>query len=122
LVSAYVAFGTIRGLFIFVKIGARSPRPHLVDVFGDSLKIPDPNSAGDGGIESGGMLDVRCSAHYPNTTIPQFLLKLLISGLTAVSRIDIITIDMNCTIQHYLGQKLLTIKRDYPAPGQRRGK
>jgi hypothetical protein len=37
-VSAYTAFGTIRGLFIFVKVGARSPRPHLVGVFSDSLK------------------------------------------------------------------------------------
>jgi hypothetical protein len=37
-----VAFGTIRGLFIFVKVGARSPRPHLVGVFPDSLKSPDP--------------------------------------------------------------------------------
>jgi hypothetical protein len=27
------AFGIIRGLFIFVKVGARSPRPHLVGVF-----------------------------------------------------------------------------------------
>jgi len=41
-VNAYGAFGTIRGLFIFVKVGARSPRPHLVGVFSDSLKIPDP--------------------------------------------------------------------------------
>jgi hypothetical protein len=42
-VSAYGAFGTIRGLFIFVKVGARSPRPHLVGVFSDSLNLPDPN-------------------------------------------------------------------------------
>jgi hypothetical protein len=41
-VSAYGAFGTIRGLFIFVKVGARSPRPHLVGVFSDTLKIPNP--------------------------------------------------------------------------------
>ncbi len=41
-VSAYGAFGTIRGLFIFVKVGARSPRPHLVGVFSDSLCRGDP--------------------------------------------------------------------------------
>jgi len=43
-ISVYRAFGTIRGLFIFVKVGARSPRPHLVVEFSDSLKTPDPNS------------------------------------------------------------------------------
>jgi hypothetical protein len=32
-VRFYGAFGTIRGLFIFVKVGARFPRPHLVDLF-----------------------------------------------------------------------------------------
>jgi hypothetical protein len=37
--SAYTEFGTIRGLFIIVKVGARSPRPHLVDVFSDSLLV-----------------------------------------------------------------------------------
>ncbi len=36
-VSAYGAFGTIRRLFVFVKVGARSPRPHLVGVFSDRL-------------------------------------------------------------------------------------
>lgn len=35
--SAYGAFATIRGLFIIVKVGARSPRPHIVGVFSDSL-------------------------------------------------------------------------------------
>jgi hypothetical protein len=42
--SAYGAFATIRGLFIIVKVGARSPRPHIVGVFSDSLKSPDPCS------------------------------------------------------------------------------
>jgi hypothetical protein len=42
-VNAYGAFGTIRGLFIFVKVGARSPRPHLVGVFPDSLINFDPS-------------------------------------------------------------------------------
>ena len=37
--SAYAEFGTIRGLFIVVKVGARSPRPHLFGVFSDSLNI-----------------------------------------------------------------------------------
>jgi hypothetical protein len=41
-VSAHRAFGTIQGLFIFVKVGARSPRPHLVVEFSDSLNLPDP--------------------------------------------------------------------------------
>jgi hypothetical protein len=33
----YGAFGTIRDLFIFVKVGARFPRPHLAGVFSDIL-------------------------------------------------------------------------------------
>ena len=33
----------IRGLFIFVKVGARFPRPHIVGEFSDSLKSPDPD-------------------------------------------------------------------------------
>jgi hypothetical protein len=35
--SAYEAFGTIKGLFIIVKVGARFPRPHLFGLFSDSL-------------------------------------------------------------------------------------
>jgi hypothetical protein len=35
--SAYGAFGMIKDLFIIVKVGARSPRPHLVGVFSDRL-------------------------------------------------------------------------------------
>jgi hypothetical protein len=30
--SAYEAFGTISGLFIFVKVGARFPRPQTMDI------------------------------------------------------------------------------------------
>jgi hypothetical protein len=30
--SAYVAFGTIRDLFIFVKVGARFPRPQTMNI------------------------------------------------------------------------------------------
>jgi len=33
----YGVFGAIRGLFFFVQVGARFPRPHLVDMFSDSL-------------------------------------------------------------------------------------
>ncbi len=36
-VRTYGVFGTIRGLLIFVKVGARGPRPHLLDVFSDRL-------------------------------------------------------------------------------------
>ena len=32
----------IRGLLIYVKVGARSPRPHLFGVFSDRLLGPGP--------------------------------------------------------------------------------
>jgi len=36
----YVAFGTIGEHFIYVKVGARFPRPHRVAVFSDKLLGP----------------------------------------------------------------------------------
>ena len=32
-ISTYTVFGAIPGLFFFVQVGARSPRPPLVDEF-----------------------------------------------------------------------------------------
>ena len=36
-VRTYGVFGTTPGLFIFVKVGARSPRPHLFGLVSDNL-------------------------------------------------------------------------------------
>jgi len=41
-IRVYAAFGIIGEHFIYVKVGARFPRPHLVGVFSDSLYLPDP--------------------------------------------------------------------------------
>jgi len=37
--KTYAVFGAIRDLFVFVQVGARFPRRHLVGMFSDSLLI-----------------------------------------------------------------------------------